>query len=173
MAGLWDLKSLFLEFCFSTLWSMMVPYSSHLVRGHFCLHPIGQNSAVWQLSIVRKAGKYSLYLGSHVPRVPFLKTKGIMLNNNWQSSTITCHMGITVWCIFPQQEAADHHPLHYLSSVGGRGWPSVQRVGTLAKAQGTTCSGPFRESAHYNLSKWLILNYWSRHDWKISLVSEN
>lgn len=65
------------------------------------------NLVTWQHSVVRRAGKCSLYFGQHVPRVLFFKKKRIVLRENWQSATIAYHMRITVWFIFPQQETAD------------------------------------------------------------------
>lgn len=115
-------RCLFLGFCFPTSLSMMAPHpqsssphSSQLAEGRigrtFLLTSHWPDLVIWQHSVVRKAGKCSLYFGQRVPRVLFFKEKRIVLRENWQSATIPYHMRIAVWFIFPQQEAADTPPL--------------------------------------------------------------
>lgn len=51
--------------------------------------------------VVRSLESVVFILGSHVPRMLFLKNMGIVLRENWQSATITYHMILIVWLLSP------------------------------------------------------------------------
>lgn len=68
------------------------PHSSQLAKGSiggtFLLTSHWPDLVIWQHSLVRKAGKHSLYFGQHVPRVLFFKKKK---EDSAERELMVCH----------------------------------------------------------------------------------